>query len=257
MELIDSHSHIDVAEFDADRDAALARASAKGVRRQIVPAIALSGFAKLRDLCRARPALHPGYGLHPLFLAEHLPAHLDELAGWLERERPVAVGECGLDFYVDGLDRETQQRYFRRQLELAKDFDLPVVLHARRAVEEVSLALRETGGLRGVVHSFSGSEEQAQQLWKLGFCLGFGGPVTYPRAHRLRRIVATMPLEFLLLETDSPDQPLHGHQGRRNEPARLADVCRCVAELRKVEPERIAETTTRNCERLFGLKPSP
>ena len=257
MDLVDSHSHIDVAEFDADRDEVLARADRAGVRRQVVPAIAISGFAKLRELCRSEPCLHPGYGLHPLFLAEHRPEHLDELSRWIEREKPVAVGECGLDFYVEGLDPEEQRRYLRRQLELAKDFDLPVVLHARRAVEEITLALREIGGLRGVVHSFSGSEEQAQQLWKLGFCLGFGGPITYPRANRLRRIAATMPLEFLLLETDSPDQPLHGHQGQRNEPALLADVCRCAAELRGVQPETIAEATTRNCERLFRLPSTP
>jgi len=253
MDLIDSHSHIDVADFDADRDAALDRAAGAGVRRQVVPAIAVSGFAKLRDLCRAQPGLHPAYGLHPMYLAEHRPEHLDQLAGWLERERPVAVGECGLDFHVEGLDLEAQRRYLQRQLELAKDFTLPVVLHARRAVEDITLALRRIGGLSGVVHSFSGSAEQAAQLWKLGFCLGFGGPITYPRARRLREIVAAMPLEFLLLETDSPDQPLHGHQGQRNEPARLADVCRCIAEVRDVEPQEIAEATTRNCERVFRL----
>jgi TatD DNase family protein len=104
-----------------------------------------------------------------------------------------------------------------------------------------------------VVHSFSGSVDQARQLWKLGFCLGFGGPITYPRARRLRDVVASMPLEFLLLETDSPDQPLHGRQGRRNEPAQLTQVCACAAELRGVEPEMIARATTANCERLFGL----
>jgi len=130
---------------------------------------------------------------------------------------------------------------------------LPLILHARRAVDEVTAAIRRIGNLRGVVHSFSGSVEQAQHLWKLGFCLGLGGPLTYPRAHRLREIVATMPLEYLLLETDSPDQPLHGHQGQRNEPALLAEVCVCVARLRGVEPEEVAAATTRNCERLFRL----
>ncbi|HSE11773.1 MAG TPA: TatD family hydrolase [Rudaea sp.] len=253
MELIDSHSHLDVAEFDADRGDVLARARASGVTRQIVPAIGAAGFAKLRDLCRAESGLHPAYGLHPMYLAKHRAGHLDELAEWIERERPVAVGECGLDFYVEGLDAEAQRAYFRRQLELAREFDLPVVLHARRAVDEVIATLRSVGGLRGVVHSFSGSIEQAQQLWKLGFCLGLGGPITYPRARRLRGLAATMPIEFLLLETDSPDQPLHGHQGRRNEPSLLIDVCACVADLRHVDPEEIAAATTRNAERLFAL----
>ena len=181
---------------------------------------------------------------------------VDEAPAWIQRERPVAVGECGLDFYVEGLDAETQRTYFRRQLELAREFDLPVVLHARRAVDEVIAALRGVGSLRGVVHSFSGSVEQAQQLWKMGFCIGLGGPITYPRARRLRELVATMPLEFLLLETDSPDQPLHGHQGARNEPSRLVEVCECVAALRRADAEEIAVATTRNAAHLFGLQES-
>jgi len=253
LDLFDSHSHFDVAEFDGDRTHALARARAAGVRRQIVPAIDAAGFARVRELCAREHGLYPAYGLHPMYLAEHRPEHLQELEQWIERERPVAVGECGLDFFVPGFDADTQREYFHRQLELAREFDLPLILHARRAVDEVTAAIRRIGNLRGVVHSFSGSVEQAQHLWKLGFCLGLGGPLTYPRAHRLREIVATMPLEYLLLETDSPDQPLHGHQGQRNEPALLAEVCVCVARLRGVEPEEVAAATTRNCERLFRL----
>jgi TatD DNase family protein len=253
LELIDSHAHLDVAEFDDDRDDVLARARAAGVTRQIIPAIAAASFARVRDLCANQTGLYPAYGLHPLFLAEHRAEDIGELARWIEREKPVAVGECGLDFFVDGLDADAQRSYFQRQLELARDFDLPLILHSRRAVDEVTAGIRRVGNLRGVVHSFSGSIEQAQQLWKLGFCIGLGGPLTYPRAHRLRRIVAAMPLEFLLLETDSPDQPLHGHQGARNEPALLADVCACVAELRGVATHEIAAATTHNGERLFGL----
>jgi len=255
--LVDSHSHIDTAEFDADRAAALARAREAGVTRQIVPAIALAGFAKLRDLCRDEPGLFPAYGLHPMFLAEHAPAHLDALAEWVERERPVAIGECGLDFYVEGLDRDTQQQYLDRQLELAREHDLPVILHARRAFDDVAAAIRRVGGLRGVVHSFSGSEEQAQQFFKLGFHIGIGGPVTYERAKRLRAIVATMPIEWLLLETDSPDQPLSGHQGRRNEPAHLVEVLDCIAGLRGESRESVAEATSANAERLFNLRDRP
>jgi TatD DNase family protein len=251
--LVDSHSHFDVAEFDADRSAALDRAHGAGVTRQIVPAISLSGFAKLRDLCHAEKGLYPAYGLHPMFLSEHKPEHLNELAVWIEREQPCAIGECGLDFYVEGLDATTQRDYFRRQLQLAKDFDLPVILHARRAVDEVIATLREVGVSRGVVHSFSGSYEQARQLWKMGFCIGLGGPITYERARRLREIVSEMPLEFLLLETDSPDQPLFGHQGQRNEPALLREVCATVAKLRGVDEDIVARATTQNCERLFGL----
>jgi TatD DNase family protein len=253
LNLIDSHSHFDVAEFDVDRDAALARARNAGVKRQILPAISIAGFEKLRVLCANENGLFPAYGLHPLFLAEHKLDHLDELKTWVDRERPIAIGECGLDFYVPDLDVSTQRIYFERQLQLARAYDLPVILHARRALDDVTAAIRRTGNLRGVVHSFSGSPEQAQQLWKLDFHIGIGGPVTYERAHRLRNIIKAMPIEFLLLETDSPDQPLCGHQGHRNEPARLVDVCTTIAGLRGVSAEEIAEATTRNCERLFGL----
>ena len=255
-DLIDSHSHLDAAEFDADRGAVLARARAAGVMRQIVPAVAFDSFPALRELCASEAGLYPAYGLHPMYLAAHRPEHLDALVRWIESEKPAAVGECGLDFFIPDLDADSQRSYFHRQLEIARDFSLPVVLHARRALDEVVATIRRIGNLKGVVHSFSGSPEQARQLWQCGFLIGLGGPVTYPRARRLREIVATMPLEFLLLETDSPDQPLHGHQGARNEPASLANVCACVARLRESGPEEIGAATTANTERLFALPAS-
>lgn len=252
--LIDSHSHIDDASFDADRTQVLERARDAGVRAQVIPATTAASWAPMKALCERENGLWPAYGLHPVFLAEHRHGHLSLLREWIERERPPAVGEAGLDFWVEDLDRESQQHYFEAQLEMARDFDLPVILHARKAYDAVTAALRRIGGLRGVVHSFSGSAEQAQQLWKIGFHIGIGGPVTYPRALRLRGIVATMPIEFLLLETDSPDQPLCGRQGRRNEPALLADVLATVARLRDEDPEDVARQTRRNTERLFGIR---
>ena len=251
--LIDSHSHIDTDSFDADRSAVIARARAAGVREQIVPAIARSGWEHLREVCHAQAGLHPAYGLHPMFLNQHMPQHLLDLTEIVERERPVAIGECGLDYFVEGLDHDQQQHYFIAQLELARERDLPVIVHARRAFDEVAACLRKVGGLRGVVHSFSGSLQQADNLWKMGFALGIGGPVTYPRARRLRDIVARMPAEFLLLETDSPDQPLHGHQGQRNEPALLTEVLAVVAELRGESQAHVAASTSANARRLFNL----
>ncbi|HBD19259.1 MAG TPA: DNAase [Arenimonas sp.] len=250
--MYDSHCHLDASEFDPDRDQVLARARAAGVTRQLVPAVDRASWPKIRSLCAADPGLRPAYGLHPMFLDRHQPGDLEELAEWLAREHPAAVGECGLDFFVEGLDPEAQRSYFQRQLELAREFDLPVVLHARRAVDEVIASLRRVGGLRGVVHSWSGSEEQARQLFGLGFHLGIGGPVTFERAQRLRRTVATMPLEWLLLETDAPDQPDAAHRGERNEPARLPNVLAVVAELRGQDPAEIAAATSANAERLFG-----
>jgi TatD DNase family protein len=251
--LVDSHSHFDAPELDVDREAALARARAAGVARQVVPAVAAAGWPKLRDVCARDTGLFPAYGLHPMYLEDHRPAHLDELRTWIEREQPVAVGECGLDFFVEGLDAQAQQLYFDCQLQLARAFELPVIVHARRAVDAVIASIRRIGGLRGVVHSFSGSPEQAKQLWQAGFLIGLGGPVTYERANRLRTLAATMPLDYLLLETDSPDQPDAGIRGQRNEPARLPVVCETIARLRGVSAEDIAIATTRNAERLFRL----
>jgi TatD DNase family protein len=255
IRLYDSHCHLDAPEFDPDRPAVVARARAAGVDMQLVPAVARTGWEKLRDLCAADPGLRPAWGLHPMYLDQHRPEHLDDLARWLADERPAAVGECGLDHFVEGLDPDAQRIYFIRQLELAREFDLPVVLHARRAVDEVIAALRRVGGLRGVVHSWSGSEEQARQLFGLGFHLGIGGPVTFERAQRLRRTVATMPRQWLLLETDAPDQPGAGHRGERNEPGLLPEVLAVVAALRGETPEAVAAATFDNAARLFGAPP--
>lgn len=253
MPLIDSHCHLDADEFDADRARVLDRAQAAGVMAQVVPATTAAGWPKLREVCASRPGLHAAYGLHPVFLAAHRPEHLASLREWIERERPCAIGECGLDYFIDSLDRERQSFYFEAQLALAREFDLPLVVHARRSVEAVIQAIRRVGGVRGVVHSYAGSPEQARQLWDLGFLVGLGGPVTYERAHRLRRLAASMPLEFLLLETDAPDQPDAGIRGERNEPARLTAVLACIAELRDQPAAEIAAQTSRNARRLFGL----
>ena len=256
MRLIDSHSHFDAAEFDADRAEAHARARAAGVAGQVVPAVDAASWPKLRQVCRDHAGLYPAYGLHPMYLQAHRPQHLADLRTWIERERPVAIGECGLDYFVEGLDADSQQRYFDGQLALAREFELPVIVHARRAVDAVIAAIRRVGGLTGVVHSFSGSAEQAAQLHTLGFLLGIGGPVTYERANRLRKTVAAMPLEQLLLETDSPAQPGAAHRGERNEPAYLGEVLEVVAGLRGMAADTLANATSANAQRLFGLPAS-
>ncbi|MGH8029051.1 MAG: TatD family hydrolase, partial [Arenimonas sp.] len=205
------------------------------------------------SLCAQHAGLHPAWGLHPMLLDRHRPDHLAQLRARVESDRPRAIGECGLDFFIEGLDPDTQRTYFRAQLEIAREFVLPVVVHARRAVEEVTATLKKIGGLTGVVHSFSGSPEQARQLFDLGFHLGLGGPVTYARAKRLHAVVRAMPLERLLLETDAPDQPGAGLQGQRNEPSRLTQVAQAIAELRGESVETISAATTANACRLFAI----
>ena len=222
---------------------------------KLVPVAA--SWPKLREVCQQATGLYPAYGLHPMFLDQHRPEHLPQLRAWIEQERPCAIGECGLDFFVEGLDAEAQQDYFLGQLKLAREFDLPVIVHARRAVDAVIAAIRRIGGLRGVVHSFSGSPEQAAQLHKLGFLLGLGGPLTYERAQRLQRLVREMPLQQLLLETDAPDIPPHwlyataaqrleGLPQGRNAPGELPRIASALAELRSQPLEDLAGITCAN-----------
>lgn len=253
LPLIDSHCHLDAAAFNTDRGVVLARARAAGIEHIIVPATTAATWPALAALCEKHADVHAAYGLHPVFLADHQAEHIAALRARLAQSHTVAVGECGLDFYRSRENAETQYRYFRGQLQLAREFDLPVIVHALRAVEEVILELRAVGNLRGVVHSYSGSLEQAKRLWDMGFCLGFGGPLTYGRATKLRAIVAEMPLQQLLLETDSPDQPDAAHRGQRNEPAYLPEVLACAAELRQCDAADIAQATSANARKLFDL----
>ena len=251
LELTDSHAHIDGASFAAERHAMFQRAAEAGIRHIVVPAVDQASWPRIAELCAEHPQALPAYGLHPIFLQQHRPQHLLELSDWLKTHRAVAVGEIGLDYFLPELDVEQQREYFQQQLRIARDTDLPVIVHARRAVDEVTSTLRRLGGLRGVVHSFSGSQQQAERLWELGFYLGIGGPVTYSRANRLRQVVANMPIERLLLETDAPDQPGACHRGERNEPSNLLEVLDVIAELRGESPEAIAAATTRNARQLF------
>src|SRR5579859_6686330 len=176
LELTDSHAHIDDASFSPDLGAMFQRARDAGVRHIVVPAIDQASWPRIASICAGHAEAHPAYGMHPIYIDQHRPEHLDELRTWLETGHPVAVGEIGLDYFLPELDVERQREYFQKQLHIARDFDLPVIVHARRAMDEVTSTMRRIGGLRGVVHSFSGSLQQAQKLWDMGFHLGIGGP---------------------------------------------------------------------------------
>lgn len=253
--LIDSHCHFDDSSFDKDRDAAWRRAREAGVMAQILPSVSAANWPGVRETCADHAGLYPAYGLHPMYCQEHLDTHLQRLSDWIVQERPVAIGECGLDFYIQDADRERQRELFEAQLDLADEFGLPVIIHARKAVEEVIDHLRRHPGLRGVLHSYSGSRQQAERIMEMGFLMSFGGPITYPNASRLRRLVAELPLEFIMLESDAPDQPDSQHQGQRNEPAYLPLILQQMSVIRGEAAEVIAACTTANAQRLFGIAP--
>lgn len=253
MQLIDAHNHLDAAAFAMDRAAVYQQARQAGIVAQILAAVSAASWPQLKTVCTQYPGLYASYGLHPLYLAAHRPEHLSALDAWLSVETAVAVGECGLDYYQPQPDTAAQAEYFIAQLYLAQRHQLPVVIHARRAVDQVLQLLRRKRGIRGMVHSFSGSVQQARQLLDLGFLLSFGGPVTYARATRLHSLVRYLPLDALLLESDAPDQAPYAQRGQRNQPAFLTQVLDYVAELRGVAPAEIAAVTSANACRLFGL----
>lgn len=253
MHLIDTHCHLDVEEFAPDRTAVLAAARAKGVVAQIVPGIHAAGWEALVALCTAEPDLFPALGMHPVYLAQHRQEHLSALAEAIERHRPVAVGEIGLDFYIDEPDREGQIALFEAQLCIARDFDLPVIVHVRKAHDQVLASLRRIRVKGGTAHAFNGSLQQAQHYIDLGFCLGFGGMLTYERSRKIRSLAAQVPIESIVLETDAPDMTTAAHHGERNSPAYLPEVCQTLAEVRDESIALIARQTSCNACALFGL----
>jgi TatD DNase family protein len=255
MPLIDSHCHLDASEFDADRDQVYARAMAAGVRTQIVPAISQANLAAVAATCRRYPGCLPAWGLHPMYIHQHRPEDLDALRRQVEAWRPVAIGEIGLDLFVPGLDCATQEFYFVEQLKMADQYDLPVLLHCRRANDQILKHLRRFPGLRGIAHAFSGSRQQAEAYLKLGFKLGFGGACTWSRATRLRALAAELPDDAMVLETDSPDIPPAWLGKARNEPAQLAGIAATLAELRALPVAEITRQTSANVRAVLSLAP--
>ncbi|WP_158773426.1 TatD family hydrolase [Cobetia sp. L2A1] len=251
--LIDSHCHLDFAVFDGDRTQVLARAIAAGVGTFLVPATTAASFEKVQALSRANVQVHAALGLHPYFMSEHDDGALAVLRDALiDNSQVVAVGECGFDARLP--DPQQQWELFDAQLAIAKEFSLPVIVHCVRANDEVAKHLREARLPRGgIIHAFAGSQVQAERFLALGFVLGLGGSVTYPRAQKLRHVVTQLPDDGFVLETDSPDMPLSGYQGQRNEPARMVQVAEVVAELRGVPVQHVGELTTTNVRHVLQL----
>ena len=253
MELIDSHCHLDDDRFDTIRDQVIERACNAGLQRMVLPATTANRWEKLKLLCQSHSGLYPAYGLHPMFIEQHQQAHLGELDEWLDREQPLAVGECGLDFFHSRVDEAWQKQLFEEQLQLACNHQLPLILHVRKAMDETIGLLRRQSKYGGVVHSFAGSQQQAMQLYDLGFKLGIGATVGFERAKKLRAVVAAMPEDALLLESDAPDQPGGAHRGELNEPAFVVEHLHTIAELRDTDVEEMAAALTRNTEQLFKI----
>ena len=244
--LIDTHCHLDVTAFDADRHQVLAQARSAGVSRLVIPAIHAAGWPGLLDLCEREEGLYPALGLHPVYLNQHQPGDLQALSRLLKARRPLAVGEIGLDYFIPDLDRLGQEALFEGQLRLAADAQLPVLIHARKSHDQVLVCLKRHPVQGGIIHAFNGSLQQAYRYLDLGFKLGFGGMLTFDRARHLRSLAAALPVTALVLETDAPDLTVAAHQGERNSPAYLPDVLTALAEIRGLDARELALQTSLN-----------
>jgi TatD DNase family protein len=244
--LIDTHCHLDAAEFDADRDAVAEAAKQAGVAMIVVPAVERANFGAVASVGREHAACAVAYGIHPMYVARARDEDLYALRKTIAREQRVAVGEIGLDRFVAERDDQLQQHYFVEQLKIARESQLPVVLHVRRAIDAVLQQLRRIGVRGGIAHAFNGSQQQAEEFIKLGFRLGFGGAMTFPRAQRIRKLAATLPLEAIVLETDAPDMPPEWKVGARNTPDQLPRIAETLAALRGIPFSTVAEATTAN-----------
>jgi TatD DNase family protein len=244
--LVDTHCHLDAAEFDGDRADVAAAASRAGVALIVVPAVERANFGAVASVCRDYAGCRPAYGIHPMYVDRARDEDLEALRETLVRERPLAVGEIGLDAFVEPRDDARQERFFAAQLAIARDSGLPVLLHVRRAIDPVLRELRRCRVPGGIAHAFNGSRQQADEFIKLGFKLGFGGAMTFPRASRIRELAATLPLDAIVLETDAPDIPPEWQGGARNTPDQLPRIAQTLAELRGIGAEEVAAATTSN-----------
>jgi TatD DNase family protein len=259
MPWIDTHCHLDAPEFDADRDAVWQRARAAGVVLGVLPAVKAAHFERVRALAHATGCAY-ALGIHPLCVDEADEDDLERLRDALARHhgdaRLVAVGEIGLDWFVPGLDRDRQERFYIAQLKLARDAGLPAVVHVRRSADGLLAGLRRIDIVGGIVHAFNGSDQQAGAFVERGWRLGFGGAMTFDRARQIRTLAATLPETALVLETDAPDIPPHWlyrnaeqrarGEVARNEPAELPRIAQTLAALRGWSLEQTAACTGAN-----------
>ncbi len=256
LRFIDTHCHFDFPPFTGDESASIARAAQAGVRQIVVPATEADNFARVLGLAAQYAPLYAALGLHPIVIERHEEESLARLEACLAKRdaKLVAVGEIGLDLYREDPQFARQVSVFEAQMRLAKRYDLPAILHSRRTHDKLAMLLKKHALPRtGVVHGFAGSLQQAERFVQLGYKIGVGGTITYPRASKTRDVIAQLPLSALLLETDAPDMPLNGFQGQPNRPERVARVFSTLCELRSEPAEEIANILIDNTNALFAL----
>lgn len=256
--LIDSHCHLDNPQFDNDREAVLKRAQAEGLTHLVTIGCDFVTSQHAVSLAQQHPFIFSSIGVHPHEVKDITPATYDELRTLAKQPKVVAYGEIGLDYYYNFSPPEIQRQRFREQIALARELHLPIIVHSRDAKEDTLTILREEKAdeLGGVFHCFTGDLEMANAAMDLGFFLSFSGIVTFPKAIALQKVVQDLPLDRMLIETDSPYLAPHPHRGKRNEPAHVQYVARKIAELKPpLAFKEVADVTRENAKRLFGMEP--
>lgn len=252
--MIDSHAHLEMDAFDADRNAVIARARAAGLTAIITVGTTILDCLKAVEIAERYPLVYASVGIHPHEAKGIDAATYNALRKLAQHRKVVAIGEIGLDYFYDHSPRETQLRHFTAQLDLAVELDLPVIIHDRDAhADTLGIIRRKRGGLRGVLHCFSGDAAMARECIDMGFFLSVAGPVTYRKSEPLRAVVRDIPADRLLIETDAPYLSPQPWRGKRNEPAYVAETARCVAEIRGIPAGELDRLTEENTRRLFGL----
>ncbi|MBL4659636.1 MAG: TatD family hydrolase [Alcanivoracaceae bacterium] len=249
--MIDAHIHLDDKRFDKDRHYLIKQALDAGIKQFITPAVTSSGFAKLKELSNHYPSIIPAYGLHPYFINQHKKNDIKYLDMWLSANKSCAVGECGLDYFLKDLDKDIQQFYFDAQIELAKKHHLPLILHARGAVDAVFCALKNANYYNAMIHSYNGSIEQTRQLIDKGVKFSFGGAIYNPNAHKLHKLVKYCPLDSIMFETDAPDQNSYPDFKLRNEPINLIKVINYYSQLTNHNLEQVKSQSSITCLHFF------
>ena len=256
LELVDSHAHVDMSEFDSDRSEMLARAQAAGVRRILAVGGAPGALSSSIPFADRYEWIYAAAGIHPHEARLAAPAHYDELTNLANHPKFLAWGEIGLDYHYDHSPRDVQRRVLSDQLELARRARKPIVIHCREAWPDCLALLDQlwrSSGLGGIFHCYSGTIEEARHGLDMGFLISFAGNATYPKAQNLRDVAAALPLESILIETDSPFLAPQPFRGRRNEPAYVAEVARTLAPVRNLAPQELAAATSANFRRFFRL----
>jgi TatD DNase family protein len=250
--LIDSHCHLDAAEFDADRALVVSRALKQGVTQMVVPAVCRQNFDAVIALANIYPQCTYALGIHPMYVDQALDEDLVYLSRYIQQYQPVALGEIGLDYFVTKENITRQHYFFTEQLKLAKQHDLPVILHVRQAIDDILKYLRRFQVRGGIAHAFNGSLQQAEQFIALGFKLGFGGAMTYPRALKIRQLAQDLPIGAIVLETDAPDIPPEWCQKNgRNSPEELPKIAQILADLKGVNVLQVLDITSASVQKVL------